>query len=381
MKKRTIWLLTAMFVLAVPLFVSMCLLCGCATSAELASCVEVNPSSEMNVSDFASSCREVRLEKSESCLISNVDRLKLCGDTITLLSNNQIFLFNQKGKFLNKIGRLGRSNEEYMNVNDFQVYGDRVYILSAYQQKIMEYSVDGTFVKNHELDDVYYKFMVQENDKVVLASQNSNNTHADFAWYDLKTDRIVCRVGHFDKNEGLTFTNFDSFVGVDTTLKVCFPFDYSIYSLTESNDGLQPCESFDFLTKMKLPSDKAQTDFMTLDQSTTNQNVVKFILAYSRVGSAHYLVYPLFGNTGIKTCITHIDSIGNNHTCKVGAKIDKRYPYFCISDYKSLCGNQLVMLAYTNAILKFEEENNLDYYRNIGLKEGDNHIVFIYNIK
>ena len=120
---------------------------------------------------------------------------------------------------------------------------------------------------------------------------------------------------------------------------------------------------------------------MVLNEQTINQNVVRYLKDYAEVGSACYLIYSLFGKCGIQTCITRIEENDTNKTYAIGSKIEKDFPYLCIGEYKGMSNGELYMVGYADMILQFEEDNNFDYFKNKGLKHGDNPILFVYSLK
>lgn len=343
--------------------------------------ITVNPNIKMGPSQFVGGCREIRLEKNDSCLLSRIDALRYTDKLIVVLSSDQIYVFDEKGGFKNKVGHIGRSKNEYLSVSDIQISEDKLYVLSGYQKHLLEYNIDGTYLRTHYLSDVFYKFRMVDEKTVVLASQQSNDTKADYVYYDLVADKVTHTLGSFEKNEAFVFSDFDSFLGEKSGTFVSFPFDYTVYSIDELGKGLKEVVSFDFKTSYKLPKDRWKTEYVVLNEQTINQNVVRYLKDYAEVGSACYLIYPLFGKCGIQTCITRIEENDTNKTYAIGSKIEKDFPYLCIGEYKGMSNGELYMVGYADMILQFEEDNNFDYFKNKGLKHGDNPILFVYSLK
>lgn len=343
--------------------------------------VTIDPNLSMKTSSFIEKQNEIILETTDSCLISTIHAIRCDDKHIALLCSDKIHVFTNDGKFKKQVGRIGRAREEYLSVCDFQLADNKILILSGYQKKIVEYNIDGTYLKTHHLNDTYFKFRMLDSDKIVLASQNSNDTHADFVWYDLSTDKVIGTSGQFKNNEGFVFPEFDSFKGTDAAEHVSYPFDYSIYSLKGPNEELEKNITFEFTTDESLPANKEEMNFMMIHECTMNKSVVRFIEDYIEIGDVRYLIYPLFGSSGIKTHITRIDSDGKNSTYKIGANIDDEFPYLCLGDYHGLYKGNVLMVGYTDTMLEFEEKNKLTHFTELGLKNGANPVLFMYKLK
>jgi len=357
------------------------ILAGCVSAPEKSVNIVVNPNVPMAAGDFIEACKEIRLSNSDSCLISNIKGVRMSDDYIALLSSGQIFLFDSSGIFLRRIGGVGHGRGEYISVSDFHLYEDKVLVLSTYQNALLEYAVDGTYVRTHVLDDKYHRFQVLDGRSVVFASENSNDTHSNFVWYDLTTDKVSGSSAYFKNNESLVLSEFNAFVGKKEHLFVCSPFDYTVYSLKGVGQEPEAVVVFDFQTSERLPQDKETRSYMELDECSQNRNVVRYLSAYSEVGNALYLVYPLFGNYGIRTRITRIEESGDNRTCEIGMEIDSTFHYFCLGRYQGLYDNNIVMVGEADALLMFEKGNGYTHFSSSGLKEGDNPILFLYKLK
>lgn len=353
---------------------------SCIQSEMYTECVTVNPDVSMKCVDFIDECVEIRLEKTDSCLISNVDAVRFFDHYIGIQSNNVVYLFDDKGHFKRKIGSVGRGKGEYLSICDFQLLEDRVLVLAGLQKKLLEYKIDGTHLKTHDLDDTYFRFRILDGNRIVLASQNGNDTHVDFVWYDIEKDKVAGTSGQFKKDEGLMIPDFDSFIGFNNDW-ITYLFDYSVYSLAGPGDEIKKHITFEFSTTEQMPDNKDELGFIKLEEYTANKNVVRYLRGYGEVGNVRYLIYPLFGEHGIQTCITRIDKDGVNKTCKVSEEVDNDYPYFCVGNYMNIHDDKIVLVRDADTILRFEEGNRLSHYADTGLKNGDNPILFLYKLK
>lgn len=355
---------------------------SCAERQYVHESVLVDPHIMMHTADFLKDSKEIRLSKSDSCVISQIEAVKMVNDGLLVLDRNQLYLFDMDGNLVSRIGHRGKGHGEYLSVEDFDMAGDKVVVLSGYQKTLLEYARDGKFMKGHALDDEYFKFYPLDGRKLVLASHSSNNTHANFVWYDLTTDKKEGSSGHFDKNQAMLFGGFNAFIGKNDHMLVTSPFDYSVYSLPKDGGEMERLATFDFKTRVKLPADAETKDYFELYESTKNRNVVKYLQGYVEKGKDRYLMYPLFDLTGgIKTCITRIEEDGSNRTYRIGQEEDRSYRYFGMGDYMGTLGDRIIMACPSDRILRLEKERGLTYFTKSGLKQDDNPVVFIYTLK
>lgn len=361
-----------------PLF----LLLSCADAKYVRDSVAVNPYDKMCVSDFVKDCTEIRLQQSDSCVISQIDAVKISGGSLLVSDRNQLYLFDTNGQFKKRIGQKGNGHGEYIRIDDFDMVGDNVFVLSSYQNVLLEYTAEGNFVRKHSLCDTYFKFSPVDDRVIILDSQCSNDTHANFVWYDVSSDKEVRAVGSFDKNQSMVMDGFTAFIGTNGHQFVALPFDYSVYMLHENGGELESLVTFEFETKEKFPSDASTKDFNELYESTKNRNVVKYLQGYVEKEKRRYLMYPLFDEQGgINTCITCVKTDGSSLTYKLGSVIDKSYRYFDMGDFMGVKGDSLILTCPADVILRCEKERGLSHFAKTGLKSGDNPVVFVYTLK
>ena len=349
---------------------------SCKKSQETESVV-ISPENEMIVSDFVEHSDYIKLPKSDSCLIGEIQSVRFGNGMIAVQSSRKIFVFDKSGRFLGKTDHLGKGKGEYVDINDFQLYNNGIYVLSGLQKKILRYTVTGDFIGEYRLDDSYRHMEMRDSVNVILASEQCNDTHYNFVYYDLSNEKSTLRVDKFDQNEAFAVPSFNAFLGSDSVLLVGHLFDTSVYSLKENR--ISKVMTFNFNTQDQLPTSKK--DFMELFEDTKYKNVVRYLTAYTEVGTNRYLIYPLFGDSGIKTCITRINKDGKNHTIKIGKDVDATYPYFFMGTYLCLYENQIVMAVDANHLLELEKEHDLSYFTDDGINKDDNPILFFYTLK
>lgn len=102
---------------------------------------------ETCMSSFIEVKNIIPLETSDVCLISSVEKIIKRNGIIYVKSKNRPLLsFNEDGKFLNAIGTIGIGPQQYVQVADFDVKGNHVYVLTS--KKIQVYTQGGEWIKS-----------------------------------------------------------------------------------------------------------------------------------------------------------------------------------------------------------------------------------------
>lgn len=115
--------------------------------------------SRIDLSTFISEIDFIALETSDECTIGDIN--KVLSDEGSYIihdkDNHAIFRFDEEGKFLNRIGVIGRGPQEYTESWDVSL--DRlkkeVSVLDLAGRKILRYKYDGTFVGSKKMKFLY----------------------------------------------------------------------------------------------------------------------------------------------------------------------------------------------------------------------------------
>lgn len=79
-------------------------------------------------------------------LVSNITEIKLCGDTLFILSDETLLLFKTDGQFITKIDKQGRGHGEYINIAGFEIDQKNNNLLIFDQDGVLRYTMDGKFI-------------------------------------------------------------------------------------------------------------------------------------------------------------------------------------------------------------------------------------------
>lgn len=111
-------------------------------------------------SSFVDSISYIPLETNEDCLIGKIQDIILSDSIIFVLNDEQntIFQFNQKGKFIRKIAKVGSGPSEYNIINQI-TYNAKRQSISLASSKIIEYDLYGNlkneFTPPFHISDLY----------------------------------------------------------------------------------------------------------------------------------------------------------------------------------------------------------------------------------
>lgn len=107
------------------------------------------------IKEFIEHIELIELETKESSLIRDISKVEFNENYIYIfdLSQNIIVIFNQDGKYINKIKNKGQGPKEYLNINDFGInrFSNKLYILDGIKQLLFYYDLKGNLIEIQEL--------------------------------------------------------------------------------------------------------------------------------------------------------------------------------------------------------------------------------------
>ena len=100
----------------------------------------------LKASYFADTVIYIPLETTSESLVGSIRSLWMNDSYILVNSRNTpLLLFQRDGKFVRKIGKLGRGPGEYEGLENFCVIQDTIYIPNSGKRNVLRYKLDGTF--------------------------------------------------------------------------------------------------------------------------------------------------------------------------------------------------------------------------------------------
>jgi hypothetical protein len=100
---------------------------------------------ELKLSAFADTVTYIALETTSDCLLSKIEDVKKKGDKLFIRSDkDEIFVFTESGRFLNKAGKKGKGPNEYYSLIHYAINDSNVFILD-YDRRLAVYKHAGGF--------------------------------------------------------------------------------------------------------------------------------------------------------------------------------------------------------------------------------------------
>lgn len=259
---------------------------ACQNNRSLNECIYIDTNSNnstLQFFDIFSKAEIVPLETNDSSLIVNTDKIIYSNDTIYLLDKkqSQLFVFDDSGKFLWKLDKLGRGPGEYLNIEDFVINprNRNLEIISATGQYII-YNSQGKMLES-------YQIPVQAVHQFYPINENLT------AFYEKFNEGTLSIYSKKEKKKIYEKAMSENYIVQNTPYKaITSPFSYNedqvfflaadqkkVYRLSASSPYLEEYQSFNFgdldYDIKKLPKDREATFYIE-----ENQGYVKIYNIY-----------------------------------------------------------------------------------------------------
>jgi hypothetical protein len=138
----------------------------------------------------------IALETNEQCLLGSVPRIKVTDSFIFVREffTNDLFVFDRKGIFLNKIGNVGQGKGEYISLKSFYIdsYDHSCVVIDEMKGSLLYYHFDGSFKAEKKIPLDLIKsstssFLIKEN---VLLINYLVNFEANMAYHIIDLDKL-----------------------------------------------------------------------------------------------------------------------------------------------------------------------------------------------
>lgn len=106
-------------------------------------------------SDIITEIEFVPLESQKECMLTSIEKIKIDGDKIFIFNegaNLGVFVFDISGKYLNKIGDMGSSKQEYIYIEDMTIDTENKLVLLLGMDEVKIYDYDGKYIKTVQLN-------------------------------------------------------------------------------------------------------------------------------------------------------------------------------------------------------------------------------------
>lgn len=137
----------------------------------------------------------IPLETNDDNLISQIDKVKIINDKFFVLDifNNAIFIFDKKGNHIQTLFRVGNGPGEYLQLIDFDLYDDLLYILDFAGQSILIYDMELTFKDKISYETFSSQINISNNSFILYNEPSGRDNDYQFS--------IIDKNGAFIKGE------------------------------------------------------------------------------------------------------------------------------------------------------------------------------------
>lgn len=226
--------------------------------------------SDVKFSEIIDQMQLIKLETNSNCLLGEIEKVLVSNQRIYILSNN-VYCFDIQGNYLFTFGSKGRGPNEYMNINDFCINNNTLYLLDVLQKKILSFSLEnGKYLQSVYLAYGLDKFSIQG--KYIIADRNGyfsekfiNNDRVFIT--DLNTPSRIIKSYFSEKRFRLNIKN--TFYGYDESVFLIDPYTYSIYKI-----GMDGVNNYLHLNLGKNAFSDAEADYLT-ENSQISSDILK----------------------------------------------------------------------------------------------------------
>lgn len=335
-----------------------------------------------DASDIFESYEYVILESSEDSFIGAIQRIDINDKYIAINFLNDIFIFHRDGRFKSKISRFGQGPEEYIYMSDLKLMNDEVLVLCSDNHKIYRYTTTGDFIGTYNVGERYH-FMLVDGDFIWLASVTCNDSMKEFAQFDTKTETIACTVMDFETRQSFIDSTSPPFLHKNNNkLLVTTPFNHTVYNIDTKTCSYSEVWTYKFNTEKQISD--FSNDYYDLYMASKEND---FINSLGRLYESGETVYQYIETQVIPQVyaptIYSFDKRAPENSgklLKIGLTQYDDFP-FLKSKPLTFYKQYYVSRTYPDDILTIEEKLGSSEFKDKGLTEESNPVLFFYKFK
>lgn len=205
---------------------------------------ELNKDQPLNYSSIFKNYKIVPLESKKECLIGHISQVQVYNDTIYVLDSSiakSLLLFEINGKYIRKIGAVGKGPGEYISPVSFSIdkKNNQVLIADPKSKRILIFSSGGKFVKNiPTIGALFANDIITQNGFLYVDNMTLQNAEKDFLLYSMDyTGKINYRwlsSNNYSKGFDQTISFSSSFCLTPNNIKYIKPMFDTIFSIKDS---------------------------------------------------------------------------------------------------------------------------------------------------
>lgn len=324
---------------------------------------------------FEKEYKAITLATPDNAIVGKISKIQFADSILYALDKGQnaIFAFSIRGHFLHKYCHVGQGRGEYSYLSDFEVYNEKMYILSRVNKCIYQYTLDDKYIDEIELPDWFEAFRIINDEEIWLYSDYSNSLSYNIIRYNYQEGKILAEYFPFMQNETFSLAHNVFHEGSKGQLLYTQLYDHSVYELKEG--GTQTLCTLSFNTPEQITGNTEETSLYELHRSQSKKSVVRFLGNVTLKDSILYATY-------INEFRTRIVRVNLNSGVAQGTRIRivDEYPFtFGLLTFWQ--GKAVSVLDAATVLdvaeVPFPSNKNSDGL----LHEDDNPVIFIRELK
>lgn len=256
--------------------------------------IDLDRKDKLSLYDLFSRVEVIPLETNEKSLLQfqlgEPDQVVVKNNHYYFLDESQdaIFIFNYKGRFVQKFDKRGSGPGEYISLDGFVVTDktNQLEVLSSIGRSIYCYdSLGSTFLQRRAFPSelpVIHHFYPLNSDQYVLYSMAGEGEIYVYSWKDQRYSKINYSLPEWVIDKTLFGPGRNPFYIFDN--QVCFAQTYNgdIFTLSSDDNKLLPRYSWDFgdntFKLSVLPEDKDMAYYLNLTRSLSSKYAIQFLV-------------------------------------------------------------------------------------------------------
>lgn len=346
---------------------------------------ETNNIHDNDISRMVDSVFEIiPLQTDSNCLIAQIDKIEFQKNLITVLDKTakSVLIFDYKGNYINKIQRIGKGPEEYLDITDMTSTDSTITILDRFTEKMIVYNLNGEMIySNNVFRKIWAHSIFHLNGILCYRNEYSNTNSGNYLLFTEGSQ--INRNIPFDKELkwiGITKNSYTIFNDFATLI---FSGNDTVYTF-HKGEGSHARYVFDF------KEEKAKFRGVNYEDFFNAYNKGKILGLSSVFETSKYLIFKIEGIDQNFMCVLDKNN-GVHYFCKTPFYLKD----FCEFDFDITTSykNKLVKIydsatlidLYESKYSKLESKNRLFKTKLTEicsqLSENDNPVIFIFNTR
>jgi hypothetical protein len=140
--------------------------------------IDIDQNASLPLSEIAEEITAIELELTDESVINPdyIQRVIISENEVFIATLDRLFVFNKAGKFIRTIGSQGQGPGEYTKIHHLALdKKNKRLLITSYSGKIISYDLNGNFLKEKSLPDVFIDDINYINDELLLLANNTNS--------------------------------------------------------------------------------------------------------------------------------------------------------------------------------------------------------------